>query len=179
MNHHHFRYLVSSSQLNWLQVYGNEYFKAINFTLIPQFLNSPGTVPGYGGAAPPAPAPESISVVIEWITQPPLMDTYRAECTGNRWLNVARWFPLTAIFHWFTSANTSKSNCWPYAIGQPPQRSSAPQTWFWSVFRTITDSFGRMLRWNTTSSRGFRAAPVWMFIWHLCGERNGTERSAL
>lgn len=139
----------------------------------PTILNSPGTVPGYGGAAPPAPAPESISVVIEWITQPPLMDTYRAECTGNRWLNVARWFPLTAIFHWFTSANTSKSNCWPYAIGQPPQRSSAPQTRFWSVFRTITDSFGRMLRWNTTSSRGFRAAPVWMFIWHLCGE---TER---
>lgn len=37
-------------------------------------------VPGYGGTDPAV----SISVVIEWTTQPPLIETYLAECTDKR-----------------------------------------------------------------------------------------------
>lgn len=52
-------------------------------------------------------------------------------------------------------------------IGNPPWRSSWPQTWFLKWFRMMALSCGRMLKCRTVSSRGLKAAPFWILMWHL------------
>ena len=70
----------------------------------------------------------------------------------------------------FALAIIDKSNGWPFIMGQPPNLSSVPHLILKRWFRTMHRLSSRMLRCNATSSLGFRAGPVWMFISNLSNE---------